>query len=100
MVCAQCGYILSSFDTSCPRCVGARPQPVAQPQPAPAPIAPPAPAMPPASILWHYSINGQQFGPVPQDQMPGLVSQGYINGQTLVWRQGLTQWVPAGGSEL
>ncbi len=45
--------------------------------------------------VWHYMI-GQSLGPVPLGTMLAMINAGSINSSTLVWRQGMTAWVPAG----
>ena len=44
--------------------------------------------------LWHYSINGQQLGPVSAEEIQRLLAAGTINGSSLVWRDGLANWLP------
>jgi Predicted membrane protein/domain len=41
---------------------------------------------------WYYAINGQRQGPVLQQELEKLVSTGVITEQTLVWREGMTDW--------
>jgi hypothetical protein len=43
---------------------------------------------------WHYSTNGQQLGPVSDAQLDQLLNSGQINGDTLVWREGMENWQP------
>jgi hypothetical protein len=43
---------------------------------------------------WYYGIQGQQSGPVGEAEFQQLVQQGVITPQTLVWRQGLANWLP------
>ena len=43
---------------------------------------------------WFYSESGQQRGPVSAEEMAGLVSQGVIRADTLVWREGMASWQP------
>ena len=42
--------------------------------------------------MWHYSINNQNIGPVDTDTIEALLRAGTINGLTLVWREGMTEW--------
>ncbi|MBD5201253.1 MAG: DUF4339 domain-containing protein [Bacteroidales bacterium] len=42
--------------------------------------------------MWYIMNNGQQVGPMPA---AGLVSYG-LNPSSMVWRQGMAQWMPAG----
>lgn len=48
---------------------------------------------PPLFMQWYYAINGQRLGPVSQTEFEQLVSSGQIKGETLVWRQGMANWV-------
>ncbi len=41
---------------------------------------------------WFYVDRGQQTGPVSQTEFERLVSGGTIGAETLVWRQGMSQW--------
>lgn len=43
-------------------------------------------------MKYYVIINNQQFGPVDEQQMRGMG----INRDTLVWRDGMPQWSPAG----
>jgi len=43
---------------------------------------------------WYYAGNGQQLGPVSQDQLKELVKGGQVQGSDLVWNEGLADWVP------
>ena len=42
---------------------------------------------------WYYALGGERFGPFDQDGFDLMVAQGRITGVTLVWREGLTDWV-------
>lgn len=44
-------------------------------------------------MQWYYAINGQRQGPVSQAEFDQLVSTGQIKADTLVWRQGMANWV-------
>lgn len=41
--------------------------------------------------------NGAQTGPISTDELRGLLTMGSLRGDTLVWREGLTGWLPASG---
>lgn len=64
-----------------------------------APQAPAAPAVgtfepPPLPVVaWYYAVGGERKGPVDQTALavPGTLTPG-----TLVWRQGMAAWTPAG----
>ena len=43
---------------------------------------------------YYYALNGQQAGPVPEDQLTSLLQMGTINASTLVWREGMADWQP------
>ena len=45
---------------------------------------------------WYYALNGQQLGPVPEQELARLAAAGSINTGTLVWRDGLADWQPLG----
>ena len=47
-------------------------------------------------MTWHYAINGQTRGPVGDEEFQRLVQQGIINGETLIWRDGMANWAPYG----
>lgn len=59
----------------------------AQPQ-APPPI--------PGASSFYIAINGQQQGPFGMEQLRSMVSQGQVNRETLLWKQGMPAWVKAG----
>ncbi len=44
--------------------------------------------------MFHYSLNGQQQGPVSEDQLRQMVATGVIGPDTLVWREGMADWQP------
>lgn len=41
---------------------------------------------------WYYAENGQQKGPVSDEQLQSLVRDGVVKTETLVWRDGLANW--------
>jgi uncharacterized RDD family membrane protein YckC len=43
---------------------------------------------------WHYFEQGQQIGPVTEEQLLQLFQAGTINDETMVWRAGLDGWLP------
>jgi len=45
---------------------------------------------------WHYVEQGQQAGPVSDEQLAELVRTGKINADTLVWHAGMEDWLPYG----
>ncbi|OAB80343.1 SPFH domain-containing protein [Cochleicola gelatinilyticus] len=54
-------------------------------------------AMPPpmpVAIQYFYAANGQQAGPVSFEQLRGLFANRTVNKDTLVWKQGMSNWTP------
>ena len=43
---------------------------------------------------WHYADQGKETGPVTDEQLAELVRAGKIRPDTLVWREGMTDWQP------
>ena len=43
-------------------------------------------------MQWYYSANGQQRGPVSDADLGALVRAGTVTTETLVWREGMTNW--------
>lgn len=43
---------------------------------------------------WYYAEQGQQTGPVSEEQLDALISAGKIQPDTLVWREGMAAWSP------
>ena len=43
---------------------------------------------------WYYSIDEKRQGPVTAGDLAALLSQGSVSRETLVWRDGLPDWVP------
>ncbi len=78
---------------------------VATPAPAPAPALPaaiPAPAVSdpiaeaPAAIWYVRPPSGGQFGPARGDVMRKWIAEGRVSSDSLVWREGWTDWQTAG----
>ena len=55
-------------------------------------VAPPPIVNAPAE--WHYERRGQSQGPVTARAVRALVSQGRLEGTSLVWREGMADWRP------
>ena len=53
-----------------------------------------APPPPPTAKMWYYEDSGNALGPVSIVQMRDLAKAGIITGQTLVWSDGMADWVP------
>jgi len=45
---------------------------------------------------WHYIINDKQAGPISAGELKLMVSTGQLTSQSLVWREGMSEWVAAG----
>jgi uncharacterized RDD family membrane protein YckC len=45
-------------------------------------------------MQWYYAIDGQRQGPVSQEEFERLARDGAIKADTLVWYQGLANWLP------
>lgn len=45
---------------------------------------------------WYYAEDGQQKGPVSDEQFQSLVAAGAVRPETLVWREGMANWAPYG----
>jgi RsiW-degrading membrane proteinase PrsW (M82 family) len=45
---------------------------------------------------WYYMASGTQQGPVEADALAQLVRSGAIHAGTMVWKEGMPQWRPAG----
>jgi GYF domain 2 len=43
---------------------------------------------------WYYALGGQQLGPVDDAQFDALIAAGTITPDTLVWREGMPNWLP------
>ena len=58
--------------------------------PAPRSVAPGA-----APSGYKVAVNGQSTGPFSVEQLAGKIHSGEVLPETLVWKPGLTRWVPA-----
>lgn len=47
------------------------------------------------SEAWYYAKDGKPTGPVPRQDIQNLIQRGEITPQTLVWREGSPDWIPA-----
>lgn len=47
---------------------------------------------------WYYASGAEQKGPVSEQELQGLIQQGAVNAQTLVWREGMANWEPYGNT--
>lgn len=57
-----------------------------------------APQMPPQmpQVSVYVAIGGQQQGPFDHNMLKQMIQNGGLTAQTLVWKEGLTAWTPAG----
>lgn len=46
------------------------------------------------AFSWYYAAGNRQVGPVSEAELDAIVSSGGIRKDTLVWRQGLENWMP------
>jgi hypothetical protein len=44
--------------------------------------------------MYHYSLNGQQMGPVSEEQLREMLAAGTITAATLIWKEGMADWQP------
>ncbi|MFB3890618.1 MAG: DUF4339 domain-containing protein [Phycisphaerae bacterium] len=44
---------------------------------------------------WFYSIDNKEYGPVSAEQMQAMMRAGQAPPNTMVWRDGFTDWIPA-----
>jgi len=54
------------------------------------------PAAAPQNERWYYAASGQQLGPISQELVVQKVKDGEITVATLLWKEGMTSWTPAG----
>lgn len=48
---------------------------------------------------WYYAVEGTSVGPVNQSEFDRLVSTGAIRRDTLVWQEGMEDWLPYGRAD-
>ncbi|MDX2132397.1 MAG: GYF domain-containing protein [Planctomycetota bacterium] len=48
---------------------------------------------------WHYSAGSQRVGPVSDPVMRQMIGAGQLPHDTLVWTEGMANWVPASSVE-
>lgn len=46
------------------------------------------------SMNWYYASQGQPAGPVSEEQLAELLRNGTVSATTLVWKNGLANWIP------
>ena len=45
---------------------------------------------------WYYLVGDEQAGPVSFEELRHLAHDGRVTSRTLVWKEGLEDWTPAG----
>ena len=65
----------------------------------PGAASPPGAAPAPATEWYYADAAGKQNGPIATDGLLGLVAKGVVSRDTLVWREGLANWVPLSSPE-
>lgn len=46
-------------------------------------------------MQWYYSKGGTQLGPVEESELRAKLGSGEVSAADLVWRDGMTDWLPA-----
>lgn len=46
-------------------------------------------------MQWYYVVNDQQNGPVSDSELQLLIRTGQLSRSTLLWREGMADWLPA-----
>lgn len=47
-----------------------------------------------AEAVWHVVVNGEQQGPFAPPQIGGLISEGKVDAEAYVWKEGFDGWKP------
>ena len=42
---------------------------------------------------WYYANNNENLGPVSEEEMQELIQSGVIQPNTLVWTEGMKDWI-------
>jgi hypothetical protein len=50
----------------------------------------------PSAVTYFVAVEGKQTGPYDMQTLASQAVAGRLTQQTLVWTQGMAQWVPAG----
>ena len=67
---------------------------------APTATAPVAVVNQPVKVEWFYLDGSDEKGPIATERAKMLISMGTIGADTFVWRDGMTDWLPARDSDL
>lgn len=70
-------------------------QAMAPQSPAPGAAVPPPPPGTSQNVIFHVSVNGQQYGPYDLNAMARMAAAGQITVDTYVWRPGMPEWLRA-----
>jgi uncharacterized RDD family membrane protein YckC len=49
---------------------------------------------------WHYTRDGEAVGPVAEDEIRVLITQGTLNAESMVWNSTFEEWKPLSETEL
>ena len=49
-----------------------------------------------STTAWFYLRDGQQIGPIDTNELIAALRAGLVQREDLVWREGFTDWMPAG----
>ncbi|MCR9244752.1 MAG: DUF4339 domain-containing protein [bacterium] len=74
-------------------------EPLPPPEPEPE-LPPPPPPAEPSEPMWFFAAVDKQLGPVAESQLRALREGGTIDDDTLVWREGMDDWLPYRDCEL
>lgn len=78
--CKKCGHtIVFSADTGTSEALPAGPAPEA--------------AVASTEAQWFAAVGGEQTGPLTRDELFGLLAGGEVDQETLVWREGMEDWL-------
>lgn len=56
------------------------------------------PSEEPALCDWYVAIDDEPTGPLTKEQMRGFITNGRVDAESLVWREGYDDWLPLGTS--
>ena len=94
-VAGQMGQMMNNMGTQINQ--GMQPQQQASamtPPPMPQMGATPPPIPSATPTLFYIAVNGQQVGPFNISQLAQYVQAGQINGMTMAWCEGMSNWTP------
>ncbi len=49
-----------------------------------------------ADPMWYVNVAGEQKGPMSTGELRGMLARGQVGPSDMVWREGMTEWTPAG----